>query len=70
MAAASLPAEAACCTTLDLWGLATDDLATVGRVLDLCHLGTFVASVRRLQPELCWKLGDAVIRRRFVLACR
>jgi len=21
-------------------------------------------------PELCWNLGDAVIRRRFVLACR
>ena len=34
----------------------------VGSVLRLLGLDLPV-------PELCWKLGDAVIRRRFVLAC-
>ncbi len=41
----------------------------IGSIIHLLGLTLAVPDHTTLSRELCWKLGDVVIRRRFVLAC-
>ena len=60
------------CVRLGLWALATEHARSALRreKAGAAQIDYVKPERRAIGSELCWNLGDAVIRRRFVLACR